>query len=133
MKLRLELLYKTVKANRRRRLLSRRPDIRRWTQHYNNSLLLKRKARKTGRVCAVKAARMLPLQPKKRKPCTKARSKSVKAEPEQFQLQIARQKLTSVVTSAANNLSGKFLLRYEVVDKEFGRLIEDIRKLKFDG
>lgn len=133
MKLRLELLYKTIKASRRKRLLSRRPDIRRWTTLYNQSLLRKQKARKAARVCAFKAARSLPLQPTKRKHRAKARSKSVKAEPEQYQLQIARQKLTSFVTSAANNLSGKYLVSFSVVNQEFCRLIEDIRKLKFDG
>ncbi len=132
MKLKLELLYKTIKASRRKRLLCRRPDIRRRTSLHNKPLRRQEKARKTHRVCAVKAVRSLPLQPPSPKPAAKTRSRSAKAEPEQFELQVARQKLTSVVTSAANSLSGKYLVKISVIE-DFRRLIEDIRKLRFDG
>lgn len=133
MKLKLELLYKRIKEGRRKRLFSRRPDIRRWTSLRNTAARRLEKARKNNRVRAAKSAQSLPLQPTKKFPGQKARSKSQKVEPEQYQVQVARQKLTSVVTSAVNNLSGKYIVNFSVVNQEFGRLIEDIRKLKFDG
>ena len=128
----MELIHIQKKLDRKSRFRARRPDFHKLKTVYPNKHLLKPKRKTTFKVKIHKMEKKQKIPLSSRIDlCTRLRSKSVKVEPKSYQLQISKQKLTSVVSSCINNLSGKNLFWIPAINREFTKVIEDIRKLKF--